>query len=400
MVPRAACHSRASTSGPPRFLRDVIKVGLPWRSGSGGERVFAQAFDVRPEEIDDLQGLITSEQRRLPLVLVSELNGQTLAGDLHEQLASDVCGLAHTVRLNNEASWELTSRLGKEWSCYNGAVRLFWPFKFNRDNFRAHPLWTLDRIMLRTSDAIEARDLFRGMLSRRLIEASTYVADEPAFANFDAAKLRHDIDDKRRHSVAGGDYVALADSYAKENDALRKRVFDQEEQINTLQSNIESLAIALRSRSTEDSEEPSAGEAPPQSVAEAVQIARRELVGRVCIASETDDDIAELNSAAGPPEKVLRYLRTLGRLADALDSGQPLGRSIPIWLRDHGVECSGDSETAKAQRRPHSVDGEQVDCEFHAKPSDGVSPDLCVRIYFGIAEAAPRVRIGYLGRHN
>lgn len=383
----------------PRFLRDVIKVGLPWRSGSGGERVFAQAFDVRPEEIDDLQALITSEQRRLPLVLVSELDGRTLAGDLHEQIASDVCGLAHTVRLNNEASWELTNRLGREWSCYNGAVRLFWPFKFNRDNFRAHPLWTLDRIMGRTTDDIEARDLFRNVLSRRLIEASTYVADEPEFANFEEAKLRHEIDEARQTSAAGGDYVALADSYAKENDALRKRVSDLEQHINTLQSNIESLTIALRSHPADEGEAFSREEAPPQNVEEAVAIARSDLASAVVIARETDDHIAALNPAAGPPEKLLRYLRTLADLSEALESGEPLGRSIPIWLRDRGVECSGDSETEKARRQPRLVDGQPIDCEFHAKPSEGVSPDLCVRIYFGIAEIAPRVRIGYLGRH-
>ena len=384
----------------PRFLRDVIKVGLPWRSGSGGERIFAQAFDVRPEEIDDLEALVSSDQRRLPLVLISELDGQTVGGDLHEQIASDVCGLAHTVRLNNAASWELTNRLGREWSCYNGAVRLFWPFKFNRDNFRAHPLWTLDRIMGQSDDAVEARDIFRNMLSRRLIEASTYVADDPAFATFEEAKLRNEIDKARQTSAAGGDFEALANSYAKENDALRKRVSEQEQQVSTLQSNIESLTIALRSLPTDDADATSAEETPPQSVQEAVEIARRELAGTVAIARETDDDIARLNPAAGPPEKLLRYLRTLGELSEALENGRPLGRSIPIWLRERGVECSGDSETAKARRQPRYVDGEPIDCEFHAKPSEGVSPDLCVRIYFGISESAPCVRIGYLGRHT
>lgn len=383
----------------PRFVREVIKVGLPWRSGSGGERVFAQAFDVQRDEIDDLQALIASEQRRLPLVLVSEFHGQTLAGDLHEQIASDVCGLAHTVRLNNDAAWELTNRLGKEWSCYNGAVRLFWPFKFNRDNFRTHPLWTLDRITSRTNDPIEARDSFRNMLSRRLIEASTYVADEPAFAAFEETKFQHEVDEARRNSVAGGDFVALADSYAKENDALRKRVTEQEAQISTLQSNVESLTIALRSVPAEESDSASATEAPPQSVGEAVATARRELVGRVAIATETDDDIAALNAAAGPPEKLLRYLRTLGELSDALESGEPLGLSVPIWLRERGIDCSGDSETAKSRRRPLLIDGQEVDCEFHAKPSDGVSPDLCARVHFGIVDVAPRVRIGYIGRH-
>jgi hypothetical protein len=253
--------------------------------------------------------------------------------------------------------------------------------------------------MGRSTDALEARDLFVGFISRKLIEASTYVAEDPVFAGFDEAKLRHEIDESRKASTAGGDYATLADSYAKENDALRKRVSEQEHQISTLQSNIEGLAIALRSRDSEQGEEKAEEASPPQSVSEAVDVARRELAGRVAIAQETDSDIQALNPAAGPPEKVLRYLRTLAELSDALASGDPLGRSIPIWLRDRGVECSGDSETAKAQRRPRPVNGEPIDCEFHAKPSEGVSPDLCVRIHFGMADTAPRVRVGYLGRH-
>ncbi len=382
----------------PRFLRDVIAVGLPWRSGIGGERVFAHAFDVGPDEISALERLITSEQRRLPLVLISELDGQTLAGDLHERIAADVCGLAHTVRLSNTASWELTNSLGKEWSCYNGAVRLFWPFRYNRDNFRSHPLWTLDRIMGRASDPIAARETFRGMLSRRLIEASTFVADEPAFSDFDASKLRHEIDEARRSSVADGDYAALEESYAKENDALRKRVEEQASEIQTLQANVESLTIALRSMPSQQEED--SDDTPPQTVAEAVAIARTQLTGRIVIGAETDGAIADLNPAAGPPDKLLRYLRTLAELADALASGEPLGRSVPIWLREHGVDCSGDSETAKTRRQPRLVDDVPVDCEFHAKPADGVSPDLCVRIYFGIAESPPKVRIAYIGRHT
>ena len=96
-------------------------------------------------------------------------------------------------------------------------------------------------------------------------------------------------------------------------------------------------------------------------------------------------------------------LRTLGDLAQALSKG-PLGRSVPIWVRDENVECSGESETVKRsgaakRRRTFTIDGERLYGEFHAKPSDGLSPDFYVRIYFAVTEQAPRIRVGYVGRH-
>ena len=75
-----------------------------------------------------------------------------------------------------------------------------------------------------------------------------------------------------------------------------------------------------------------------------------------------------------------------------------------MWLRDNGVDCSGESETIKnkkeaRRRRTFRIGGEALYCEYHAKPSDGVSPDACARIYFAVSTHAPRIRVGYIGRH-
>lgn len=386
----------------PRFVRDIVALGEPWTIGASGERIFAHSFPIDVDDVPDLEALMVATQRRLPIVIVSELLGETLAGDLHERVSQDLCGLAHTVRLSAEASWELTRSRGKEWSCYNGAVRLLWPFRANGDDFRMHPLWTLDQMMSRADNEVQARDNIRGVIAGRIIEASTFVADDPAFRDFDVAKVRKAADQARAAATDGGDMGALADSYAAENDALRLRVDEQDNEIEVLRQNVETLTIALRSSQAAKVELSS--EAPPQTVEEAVNLARRDLGDKVPIASETDADIADLNPAAGPPDKILRYLRTLGELADVLASGT-LGQSIPIWLRERGVECSVDSETTKASKegkrfRVRTINGESVECEFHAKPSDGVSPDMCARIYFATASSAPFVKVGYIGRHS
>lgn len=385
----------------PRFVREIVALGFPWTIGQSGERVFPHGFAVDIDEVPELDTLMVSPERRLPILVVSELHGETLAGDLHERLSQDLCGLAHTVRLTTEASWELTRSRGREWSCYNGAVRLLWPFRSNSHDFRAHPLWTSDQMLSRADNEVQARDRIRGVIAGRIIEASTFVADDTVFRDFETTKVRRIADQARAAATDGGDMKALADSYAAENDALRTRADLLNKEIAVLRDNVETLTIALRSTHAITPED--TNDAPPQTVEEAVATARRELGDKVVIAVETDADIAGLNVSAGPPDKILRYLRTLGDLADALASGA-LGQSVPIWLRDRGVDCSVDSDTAKTSKdgkrfRTRMIDGESVDCEFHAKPSEGVSPDMCARIYFATGTTAPFVKIGYIGRH-
>lgn len=386
----------------PRFVRDIVALPHLWTVGQGSERVFAQSFQVDADDIDVLEALLSSPERRLPVIVVSELSGETLAGDLHERLTNDLCGLAHTVRLTSQAAWELTNRLGKEWSCYNGAVRLFWPFRSNAFDFRNHPLWTLDQIMSRAESEIAGRDYIRGVISGRVIEASTYVADDAAFHDFEVKRVRRAADSVRTVAADDGDMQAIAASYAAENDLLRIRVDEQQKEIRDLRDNVEALLVSVYSSESVSAE--AANETPPQTVAEAVTAARRELAGRVAIAVETDADVEDLNPSAGPPDKILRYLRTLGDLADAFEAG-PLGKSVPIWLRDHGVECSGDSETMKSSKegkrfRNRTVNGEPVECEYHAKPVENVHPDMCARIYFAVSTEKPHIKVGYIGRHS
>lgn len=389
----------------PKFIRTTVDSLQIWTVGVGGERVFSSYVTAREDNLDDLQALVEFEHRRLPIVLISEYDGRTLAGNLHGLLASDLCGLAHVVRLETSGALELTKRWGAEWSCYNGAVRLMWPMRGSRGDPRAHPLWTRDRIMARAEDEAVARDRLRNDIGRRVLEASTYVPDDSAFADFAKLAAREAAD--RARAAAAGSPKRLKESYEQQIADQRAEIDRKDVEIKNLNDNIQSLSFALRTIQPADhmcsSEQLQSTVAEPQSVAEAVETARQELVGRVEIASEIDADIAELNPEAGPPEKMLRYLRAMGELADRLAEG-PLGLSVPKWLEERGVDCSGDSETVKRSRagkkfRQRTVNGREINCEFHAKPSNGVSPDRCARIYFGTSTEAPYVLVGYIGRH-
>lgn len=380
----------------PRFVREVLGLDLGWRASSDAEGIVPTFIDIREADVGTFLSLLQSKQRRLPLIVVSEFNGQTLAGDLHAKVSTDICGLGHTCRISREAAWAITETLDKEWSCYNGAVRLFWPFRANRENPRNHPLWTYDSLTRRGEREADVRDRLRRRIREHLLDASAFQADDPALDRFNRLRAA-----PRREPEPLGSTSDETEGLRADLAAAAQALQERDAEIAVLKSNLEALNVALRSQGPQAE----AGEidTPPSTVSEAIAQGRKRHIGRLLFARDVDDFAAQLSPEAGPPDKVLRYLDTLAEMASVLEDG-PLGKSVPTWLKDRGVEASGESETVRnnrsaRQRRTFKIGDSDVFCEFHAKPTDNVPPDQCIRIYFELFDQAPHVRIGYIGRH-
>src|SRR5439155_25645737 len=85
--------------------------------------------------------------RPLPLVLLTphpDTGGPIVDP---ERLLDEILGLAPVVELSTgDATFALTRRLGKEWSCFWGAVRIYWPgLNPGADDFRRHPIFFPDQ---------------------------------------------------------------------------------------------------------------------------------------------------------------------------------------------------------------------------------------------------------------
>lgn len=108
--------------------------------------------------IQDLLALketLANPARTLPVIVLSEVNrNERRPGVLGEyaldagQLADDLLGLAHVVKLPWQAAFEWTKAVDKEWSVYNGAVRTYYPgLNFATDNPWDHPNVTVGKIL-------------------------------------------------------------------------------------------------------------------------------------------------------------------------------------------------------------------------------------------------------------
>lgn len=131
-------------SGPPAFVRQLIdEVGL-----NDGLRLSAAPRRISVQEVSKLIGFLCASDRRLPVVLVSQAKNPALGQNGYlvdgRELASALAGSAHVMVIDWDATYKLSQIVGDEWSCFGGAVRIYWPssIDFDADDPYEHPLYT------------------------------------------------------------------------------------------------------------------------------------------------------------------------------------------------------------------------------------------------------------------
>lgn len=390
----------------PRFIQDVLALGTTWQIDDARDRVFSHSFAVAGHNFEQFKELILSDERALPVVAITKIDGHTEFPTLASDLAKRVSGLAHVCVLDEDASWSLTETLGVQWSCYNGAVRIYWPGGVGRDVPFRHTLWRADRVLAKHGSVDAAQEWLNDTITRRIIEASSYTSNDQTFERLEERRANSRIEAATKRAADDADYQQLANVYAEENDTLKGRLKTLQAQLENAEAELSGFRARYYSGTsgTDAAEaETEETEAPPSNVKEAVDRAKELFGNNLAFADNIGDSVATLSTTAGPPGKIWDYLSALNELSIALNAGNGnIGKTIPIWLRERGIECSGESETVKNSRggvRTFRIGGNSVPCELHLKPSDGTSPDKCVRIYFAPSQVKPHIGVGYVGRH-
>jgi hypothetical protein len=403
----------------PGVVHRLLEQSLDWMSGTVPARYMPLRF--REGDGGRLVEFIWNPRRTLPVVLVSEFQTAMLIPALDRRIARDLAGLADVASLTEEASWELTHAKGPEWSCFNGAIRLYWPFEgagAGADAPRSHPLWTVTRMMYGGRDTVAAADWIRGLLRRMVLELSTFTVRLPgAFKAIRSAHREELMQERLEAASEASDYQQLLEVSQEEVAVLRQEMDELESRVEELEAENRQLQAAKMALShaieqlRESTEEVAVGDgakpepdASPATVAEAVAIARRRHAATLVFGNDVDRGVEGLVASAGPPDRILHYLDELAALTDARRAG-PLGGSQVEWLRKRNCEASGESVTVLQNRnemRKRTWDdgsGQKQRFELHLKPCEAVSPDRCVRIYFLWDDTLGRSIVGWVGRH-
>lgn len=111
----------------PRFMRTVAQRHHVALDGIETD-LHAQPVETR-DETDALVKLLVDPRRRAPIVGISTVDtyGKEDALIRADHLASAVFGTAHVRVLSRQASFQLTDKIGKSFSVFNGALRVWWP---------------------------------------------------------------------------------------------------------------------------------------------------------------------------------------------------------------------------------------------------------------------------------
>lgn len=423
---------------PPRVLFDLAKLPQAhWKFGAMPVGLKPLVFG--PEHADVLIDWLGHTDRPMPVVALSEYEGEILHPHPTWQglVVERLFGMALVVRFTERLSWELTRKLGKIWSCYHGAVRIYWPgLTFDGDPFR-HDLMTADGIMshFRTSDRATAADRLLNYLFERFRLLSTFSVRCPLeFSELRRASGAERVTELRRQVTAKRDATKVVADLAGRNRQLEKLLASSEKSAEALLNEnddlvkqIEELEAKLTDTSNELAQlryQHASGQRPaevktppvqhrpqPQTITEAIDRARKEFAEELIFGGHVDCEAGRLLAEAGPPSWVFTHLEWLSKLSKALqtalrDTGKAsLGIPHCDWLTKEGVIASPEKgrtmEVGAAARTWDFGKGNGTKFTFnnHTKPNDAAPHNQCVRIYFQWCDDRKKIVIGSVGRH-
>jgi|694.fasta_scaffold00416_55 hypothetical protein len=391
----------------PRIVRDILHTGYTWNYK--GTHV-----PIAPIIFQGLEGgerfiqLAWSKSRSLPLISISSIAESPVNPQGLSEIAYDLTGLAVVAEIDEEAAWLITEQKGKEWSCYGGAVRVYWPGLDDASSCFEHPLWTSQRLLQGVDDAAQAVKRIRSQLRRRILSQSAFGITEPAFLQGVRKAVRAEGLRRIKDQLAKGkSFEETAEECYTAACNAEERLDEAYNEIEELRAVVESLqcALAWKGAGENGSEviQPSPLP-PPTTVEESIVQARETLSDVLAFGLDVEKGVATLARNAGPPEKILEYLQALGEFTKAKRLGS-LGMTAIKWLEGKGVLGSVESEgtmnnpSERSARTWDYGNGEKRPFELHLKPSEATSPDRCVRIYFDYDEEREMTILGWVGRH-
>ena len=229
----------------PRFLHKMLSLSGTWYHGPS--KFYNSRKLIGEDDGKWIAQEISTTDRTLPILLIAEDDGEVLIPKLDQYLAKDLAGLANVFVLDHEAAWGLTNSLGKQWSCYWGAIRVYWPrIDLARSPYE-HPLWTAAELLGNFEDLNKTRDRFREQMKRMLMQVSALSVLRPReideIRSF-SAKLQ--IAELKSQSRSISDYIRIAESYIKENDSLQCDNQRLQEELDAAYARLEAQNEILR----------------------------------------------------------------------------------------------------------------------------------------------------------
>jgi hypothetical protein len=358
-----------------------------------------------------VRGVLENEERALPVVLVSRDPNEDEPVVNVESLQKRLTGLAHVYEISREASFQLSGVVGKARSCFNGAVRLYWPGFEREGPYRRHTLYLPERIreearkgnhlqhkLFRTLSNVASAQFRKGKVWRELRRQ--------------AREKRHEELNDLREQVKNQETDAeeVFDEFAEEMEELRKenewlagRVDQLEAENATHEENLEVLRQQLGGKPEEVIDEVEEETEPRDfdNVLNAVQRAREDFGEWIHIWSDAREAAEE--SPFSRPNEVYEALEAIAELAE-LDHEDSETGPWGKFFEERGIKYASNEKQVTMgkygdERIFHDRDSDKRrEIQRHLTLGAG-SREECVQIYFDRQEDSDKFAVGYCGMH-
>ena len=376
----------------------------------GDVRLSLEQREVKAEDIEGFASTrLFSGNRRLPIVLVSRtvLKNKWLVDP--SELSDLLAGIAETYCLADKwAAFALTDVVGKRYSCFNGAVRVYWP-DFNPAESPYSPIYLSEKLSL--MDGRLPSILFQQIAA---ISAFRYVTGPITTDSIEQLQLeRHrELDQLKAAAADRGDLNELLNLASSENSELLERNNRLRQENDLLKASLELAIENFRAMHQSQGEaEAAASEAAPEeigeepkSIEEAVTMAKDEY-GQTLVVQDTAIDSAR-NSPFVQYKKVYQALLAMHEVCLAWRLSRKT--KTPMGSFEHAFAQKGfdykprESMTSRGKwgnEYETSYKTQRVSIEQHLALGKG-GPDTCLRIHFYTDEQEEKFVIAHVGRHK
>jgi hypothetical protein len=375
-------------------------------------------------DLDLLQVAISDAQRRLPVVLVSETD-PAARKDLNVAefvidptfLAKELKGLALVAYMSRAAGYSWTKRVGKAWSCYNGAIRTYRPgVDFGIDTPVRHPAAMADEITYwRHEDPVDQQTTYgEKAFIRFLKEKMFYTLASRSLRMEDYLFYRHARSLNIQQQLSNADGIVELKSYHNEevqklqeelafvygeNSKQDQQIEELRQRTFYLNSRLDQYRRQLQVAGTADAE------IPIPSALDELDAWQHHLEGQVVIAAKAIREAEK--SQYEDPKLVYQALLLLGNeyREMRLSGGEHKDR-FGARLKQLGLTISGSitksraGEQGEEYRANHpTIPSKRIFLDEHLRKGNDHDQRRCLRIYFTWDPQEKLVIVGWLPSH-
>lgn len=365
------------------------------------------------DEVEDfVSNILESPKRVLPVVLLSKDVWTDTPFTDPENVQRKVLGYARVVVIDKYAGFELTGLVGKQLSCYNGAIRVYWAGFNKASDPYSHQLYLQDKMLAYKSQGSYIETylfrLFANVASLRYSEGE--LAKQAILAlqkkrSDETAKIRAELHENRL-SVAEIEQELLKSW--EEIEQLRREVSDSKVRIQELESEI--VNHRENYRNLIELQEKASLDAPEKveplefdNVLTAVTEADRLFVDKLSIWDSAVDSAGKSNFSR--PKEVFEALKAVAELGDVYFSSKKSGESMGSWEQFFAAKgfkyAPTDSEMTinlYGNERIFTHQGTRKQMLKHITIGGGDRTN-CIQIYFEPNDSSETIEVGYCGVH-